>query len=68
LSYPEELRARGVQGRVVVAAVIDTAGHAEPGSIKVVQRPHPAFRHQPHYVEKARFGRRALATGRSGHA
>ncbi len=56
LSYPEELRRAGVQGRVVVAAVIDTAGYAEPGSIKVVQSPHPAFRNQAtHYVEKARF-------------
>ena len=56
LSYPEDLRRAGVQGRVVVAAVIDTAGYAEPGSIKVVQSPHPAFRYQAtHYVEKARF-------------
>ena len=56
LSYPEYLRRAHVQGRVVVAAVIDTAGHAEPGSIKIVQSPHRDFSDQAkHYVEKARF-------------
>jgi len=56
LSYPEYLRRARVQGRVVVAAVIDTAGQVEPGSIKVVQSPHRDFSDQAtHYVEKARF-------------
>jgi TonB family protein len=56
LSYPEHLRRARVQGRVVVAAVIDTAGHAERGSIKIVQSPHRAFSEQAkRYVEDARF-------------
>jgi len=56
LSYPEYLRRARVQGRVVVAAVVDTAGQVEPGSIKIVQSPHRDFSDQgKHYVEKARF-------------
>ena len=54
--YPEHLRRARVQGRVVVAAVIDTTGEAERGSIKIVESPHPDFSGQAiHYLEKARF-------------
>ena len=41
--YPELLRQAGVQGRVVLEAVVDTAGHVEPGSLLVVGSAHPAF-------------------------
>lgn len=41
--YPEILRQAGVQGRVVVQAVIDTTGRAIPSSVRVVQTPHSGF-------------------------
>jgi protein TonB len=43
LKYPELLRQAGVQGRVVVRAIIDTSGRAEPNSIKIMQSPSPGF-------------------------
>ena len=43
LEYPLALRHAGLQGRVTVQAVIDTLGHAEPASVKVVARPNTAF-------------------------
>ena len=41
-SYPEALRAAGVSGRVVVQAVIDTLGRAEP-EVTVVESSHAGF-------------------------
>jgi protein TonB len=41
--YPEILRQAGVQGRVVVQAIIDTTGKAIPSSIRVTQTPHSGF-------------------------
>ena len=41
--YPTLLRQAGIAGRVVIEAVIDTTGKAEPSSIEVVQTPHPGF-------------------------
>jgi periplasmic protein TonB len=41
--YPELLRRAGIQGRIVVQAVIDTLGHAEAVSLKVVQSPDAGF-------------------------
>jgi len=41
-SYPEALRAAGVTGHVVVQAVIDTLGHAEP-EVTVVESSHAGF-------------------------
>ncbi len=41
--YPTLLRQAGIAGRVVIEAVIDTTGKAEPTSIEVVQTPHPGF-------------------------
>ncbi len=43
LEYPDHLRKRGIQGRVVVSAVIDTTGRVERGSVKVVTTPHEDF-------------------------
>src|SRR5438445_12577407 len=66
--YPELLRQAGIQGRVMVQAIIDTTGRAEPPSLKVISSPNPGF-DQPAktYVLKALFrparvhGRRLLA-------
>lgn len=43
LQYPDLLRQAGVQGRVLVSAIIDTLGRAEPNSVKIVQSPNPGF-------------------------
>ena len=43
LAYPPLLRTAGVQGRVVVEAVVDTAGRAEAQTIRVVESAHPGF-------------------------
>lgn len=42
-AFPELLKQAQIQGRVIVQAVIDTAGRAEPNSIKVLQSPNPGF-------------------------
>ena len=42
-AYPEMLRAAGVEGRVVVRFVVDTAGRVEPGSITTVEATHLLF-------------------------
>ncbi len=41
--YPDLLRQAGIQGRVVLRAIIDTAGRAEPSSIRIMQSPNPEF-------------------------
>jgi protein TonB len=63
--YPELLRQAGIQGRVMVQAIIDTTGRAEPPSVKVVSSPNPGFE-QPakNYVLKALF-RPARVHGRA---
>lgn len=56
LEYPDLLRRAGVEGRVLVEAVIDTAGRAEPGSVTVVSSPHSGFDGPARtYVAAARF-------------
>lgn len=65
LTYPDLLRQAGVQGRVLVQAIIDTSGRAEPASVKVIQSPNPGF-DQPakNYVMRALF-RPARVHGRA---
>jgi TonB family protein len=65
LVYPDLLRQAGVQGRVLVQAIIDTSGRAEPPSVKVIQSPNPGF-DQPakQYVLRALF-RPARVHGRA---
>lgn len=56
LHYPKLLKDAGVQGRVLVHAIIDTSGHAEPPSVKVIQSPNPGFDPEAkEYVLKALF-------------
>ena len=43
VQYPDLLRQAGVTGRVLVQAIIDQTGRAEPASVKVVQSPNPGF-------------------------
>jgi protein TonB len=46
LRYPELLRQAGIEGRVLVEAVLDTLGRAEPGSLRVTESPNPLFDHE----------------------
>jgi len=41
--YPALLRQAGIQGRVILPAVIDTTGRVEPASVRIMKSPHPAF-------------------------
>lgn len=41
--YPPLLRDAGVQGQVIVAAVVDTMGRAETGSVRIVLSDNPGF-------------------------
>ena len=41
LRYPDAIREAGVQGRVVIEAIIDKQGHVEKESIRVIESPHP---------------------------
>jgi TonB family protein len=41
--YPPLLKQAGIQGRVVLRAVIDTTGRVEPASIQIMKSPNPAF-------------------------
>jgi len=55
-TYPDALRQAGIEGRVLVQAIIDTMGRAEPGTVKVVQSPNPGFdRNATEYVRKVVF-------------
>jgi len=56
LWYPEQLRQAGVTGRVLMAAIVDTAGRIEPGSIKILTSPHDGLtREARRYLEGAKI-------------
>jgi periplasmic protein TonB len=42
-AYPPLLRAAGIQGLVIVTAVVDTLGLAENGSVRIVRSDNPGF-------------------------
>ena len=63
--YPELLKQAQIQGRVLVQAIVDTLGRAEPSSVKVLQSPNPGFDQSAKtYVLKALF-RPARVHGRA---
>lgn len=41
--YPELLRQAGIQGQVMVQAIVDTSGRVEPNSVKVISSANPGF-------------------------
>lgn len=43
LEYPPLLRQGGVQGRVMIQAIVDTLGHPEPTSLRILARPSTGF-------------------------
>jgi TonB family protein len=42
-AYPPWLRVAGIQGQVIVTAVVDTLGLAENGSVRIVRSDNPGF-------------------------
>ena len=56
LAYPGPLLLAGIQGRVIVQAVVDTLGRAEEGTIVVVETADPRFNEAAkEFVRKSRF-------------
>lgn len=43
LVYPEMLRQAGIQGTVMLQAIIDTTGHVIASSVKILTSPNPGF-------------------------
>src|ERR1044071_4806438 len=43
LDYPDLLRQAGIEGTVLIEVIIDTTGHAEPASLRIVQSSNKAF-------------------------
>ena len=43
LDYPDLLRQAGIEGNVIVEVIIDTTGHAEPTSLRIIQSTNKAF-------------------------
>ena len=41
--YPDSLRTAGIGGRVVVEAIIDSTGHADSASVRILSSTHPGF-------------------------
>jgi len=41
--YPDLLKRAGIQGRVLLRAIVDTTGHAEPNSVEIISSPNPGF-------------------------
>jgi TonB family protein len=42
-AYPELSRRAGIQGRVLLQAIVDTTGRLEPGSVKILKSPSAGF-------------------------
>src|SRR5437870_6683698 len=42
-AYPVLLKQAGIQGRVLLRAIVDTAGRVEPSSVMVLKSPNPGF-------------------------
>src|SRR2546429_1411245 len=40
--YPQLLKQAGIQGRVILHAIVDTTGRVEPASRRIIQNPNPA--------------------------
>lgn len=43
LVYPDLLKQAGIEGSVIVQAIVDTTGRIEPNSIRIVESPNPGF-------------------------
>jgi len=67
-AYPEPLRRAAVTGRVVIEAVIDTVGRAEPGTIRVATSAHQMFEAAAREAVRRALFRPARAGGRAVRA
>jgi TonB family protein len=65
LRYPEVMRQAGVEGRVVVEAVLDTSGRVEPGSLRTAVGVHQLFDAAARDVVAASRYRPARLAGRA---
>jgi TonB family protein len=65
LRYPEMLRQAGMEGRIMVEAVLDTLGVVERGSLRVVQGAHALFEAEAVAVVAASRYRAARVGGRA---
>lgn len=61
--YPAVLRQAGIEGRVVIEAVLDAEGRAERGSLRVVSSAHPLFAAEAERVVLASRYRPARVAG-----
>jgi TonB family protein len=41
--YPDSLRAHGVEGLVVIRFIVDTGGHADSSTLRLIEATHPGF-------------------------
>ncbi len=41
--YPDLLKQAGIEGRVLLRAILDTTGHAEANSVEIISSPNPGF-------------------------
>jgi TonB family protein len=62
--YPPLLLQAGIQGVVIVEAIVDTAGHVEPNSVRIVESPHPGFNQQAKEVVLHSLYRPGLVNGK----
>jgi protein TonB len=62
--YPEVLRQAGIEGRVLVEAVLDTTGRAEAGSLRIISASHPLFATEAEQVVLASRYRPGRMAGR----
>ncbi len=64
-SYPELLRQAGIQGRVLLEAIVDTTGHVQADSIRVIEATNPAFVAPARQALAATLFRPALVAGKA---
>jgi len=64
-AYPEPLRQAGIEGRVVLEAVVDTLGRVEPGSVIAVTAGQPGFMAAARQALAATLFRPARVHGRA---
>lgn len=64
LRYPDLLRQAGVEGRVVLEAVLDTTGRVEPATLRVSSGAHALFEAEARAVALASRYRPARVSGR----
>lgn len=63
-AYPELLRQAGIQGRVLLEAIVDTTGHVQVDSIRVIEATNPAFVAPARQALAATLFRPALVAGK----